>query len=1187
MNQAETQQARQYLLGTASEAEAEQVEFRLITDPDYVVEFQILVDQMIDQYVTGMFQGEEIKRVEDFFLKSEQRREKLTLALALKRVEAERRKRNHFKLYLPIAAAVVVALSLGIFLWRSLRDRSGTSEALVALNAAYQKQRPTETRISGLSYAPFVPTRGVETVVDKTELQRAELTLLNTRDKSSPAVHHALGQVYLAKRQFDDAIKEFDAALKLDSRNALLYSDLGAAWLEKGKESRPRSEPGKNLESFARSLENLNRALELQPDLLAALFNRAIVYQYLFLNDDAEADWQEYLKRDSSSGWAEDARQKLQALKEQKSKAHENKKDFKLDFLASFKEQNAQRAWEIIRRNRNSATPGSFVRDQLLDEYLQASLKEDASNARELLQALAFLGEIESKQINDAYTSELTRYYAKTSVAQRAALSNARQLMTLGQNYHSQSKPADAIHVFKKAQDLFTGAGNSWEADFAELWIGYCHINADNAAQSINILAHLAQRFEHRHYRWLQMRALHLLSGAEYNLREYSRAIDHNLQSLAIAEDINDSRGAFNTLSILVEQYRYIGNYEQALHCIQQGLKLIDSCDLNAGQLGQYFSIIAAALSSAELYRAAADYQQAALQVILQTNEAQTISRAYANLGTIYGKLGRYDEGLHHAAQGYETAKSLSDESVRKGMLAYSAQRIGDLYRQDGEVLKALEKYGECLSIYQGSDNFYGLYEARKSVFLSYLANGNDAAADEELKKTLTLLEEHRSQILEEDNRHHFFGNEQSVYDLAIDFEYSRKHDFESAFNYSEASRSRSLLDLIKLKGGVSTESHHGSQTGIVFDSMSQPLNLREIKQQMPADTQIVQYAVLENKLLIWLISRSMVHASEKALTQAELARKVSRYVELVSAPSDSNEEIVQAGKELFEYLIAPVASLLDRNSVIYFVPDKSLNYLPFAALVSPASNRFLVQDYTFAIAPSASLFVNSSNLARAETNISDEKILTVGNPRFNSSEFPNLEDLPSAKKEAEEIARMYNSKSVLTENEATKAAVQTEMEKANVIHLAVHSILNPHLPMFSKLVLAEPDKSSASEGSTSSDLEAQDIYKMKLKHARLVVLSSCESGIGKYYGGEGVMSLARPFLAGKVPLVVISLWPVDSETTSQLMIQFHKRRKRDNASTVEALRQAQLDLLNGANPRSQQVYAWASFATVGGQASF
>ena len=1180
MNQAETQQARQYLLGTVSEAEAEQVDFRLITDSDYLVEFQILVDQIIDEYVKGMIPGSEIERVENFFLKSEQRREKLKFALALKRVEAEQRRRYRLKIYMPIAATVVVALSLGVIVWRSLRERSGTSDAMVALNAAYQKQRPIESRISGLSYAPFVSTRGAETEVNKAELQRAELTLLNANDKSSPAVHHALGEVYLAKRQLDDAIKEFDEAAKVDSRNAALYSDLGAAWLEKGKETAHSEEPGKSLESFTRSLENLNHALELNPNLLEALFNRAIVHQYLMLHDSAEADWQEYLKRDPSSGWADDARQRLQALKEQ-SKSREQSEDFKSDFLAAFKEQDAQRAWEIIHRNRNTAAPGNFVRDQLLDGFLEASAKENASDVRTLQQALAFLGEIESKQLNDPYTSELVRYYAKTSITQRATLMSARQLLATGQNYHGQSKPAEALPVFKQAQDLFAKAGDSWEVDFAQLWIGYCHLNAGDTAQSISILAQLAQRFEQRHYRWLQMRALHLLSGAEYNLSEYSRAIAHNLQSLAIAKDLNDSRGAFNTLSILVEQYRYIGNYEQALHCIQEGLKLVDSCDLNAEQLGQYFSIIAAALSSTELYRAAADYQQVALRMILQTNDPQTISRAYANLGTIYGKLGRYDDGLHNATQGYVTAKSLSDESVKKGMMAYSSQQIGDLYRQDGEIIKAVEKYGECLSIYQGSDNFYGLYEAHKSLFLSYLANGNDAAAGEELKKTLALLEEHRLQILEEDSRNHFFGNEQGVYDLAINFECSRKHDLESAFNYSEASRSRSLLELIKLKSGASTETHHSNKT----DSMSQPLSMREIQQQMPLDTQIVQYAVLQDKLLIWLISRTMERAFEIPISQAELTRKVSRYVELVSQPSGADGEIVQAGKELYEDLIAPVASILDRNGVIYFVPDKSLNYLPFAALVSPESNHFLVQDYTIAIAPSASLFINSSNLARADSNNTDEKILTVGNPRFNSSEFPNLEDLPSAKKEAEEIARLYNSKSVLTENEATKAAVQTEMEKANVIHFAVHSVLNPHLPMYSKLILAAPSKASAP--GESNDLEARDIYKMNLTQTKLVVLSSCESGIGKYYGGEGVMSLARPFLARKVPLLVVSLWPVDSETTSQLMIQFHKHRKRNNVSTVAALRQAQLDLINGVNARSQRVYAWASFVTVGGQASF
>src|SRR5215217_3474766 len=91
MNQVENQKARQYLLGTVSEAAAEYIELRLLTDPDYANEFNILVDQITDEYVKGALQGEELKRVKQVFFKSAQRREKLEFALALKRVEAERR----------------------------------------------------------------------------------------------------------------------------------------------------------------------------------------------------------------------------------------------------------------------------------------------------------------------------------------------------------------------------------------------------------------------------------------------------------------------------------------------------------------------------------------------------------------------------------------------------------------------------------------------------------------------------------------------------------------------------------------------------------------------------------------------------------------------------------------------------------------------------------------------------------------------------------------------------------------------------------------------------------------------------------------------------------------------------------------------------------------------------------------
>src|SRR6185295_7833633 len=118
----------------------------------------------------------------------------------------------------------------------------------------------------------FSTTRGPGTPkFDADELRRAELTLLEAQKKNqAPAVRHALGKVYLAKQQFDEAIREFDEDLKTDNNNAQLYSDLGAAWLEKGKIDRDGKEPGKGMEELGQAQENLSKAVELNPNLLEA-----------------------------------------------------------------------------------------------------------------------------------------------------------------------------------------------------------------------------------------------------------------------------------------------------------------------------------------------------------------------------------------------------------------------------------------------------------------------------------------------------------------------------------------------------------------------------------------------------------------------------------------------------------------------------------------------------------------------------------------------------------------------------------------------------------------------------------------------------------------------------------------------------------------------------------------------------
>ena len=106
------------------------------------------------------------------------------------------------------------------------------------------------------------------------------------------------------------------------------------------------------------------------------------------------------------------------------------------------------------------------------------------------------------------------------------------------------------------------------------------------------------------------------------------------------------------------------------------------------------------------------------------------------------------------------------------------------------------------------------------------------------------------------------------------------------------------------------------------------------------------------------------------------------------------------------------------------------------------------------------------------------------------------------------------------------------------------------------------------------------EFEKIGLLRARLVILSACQSGLGQYYRGEGIVSLVRPFLARGVPTVVASLWPVDSPATAMLMIDFHRARKQNSLLAADALRAAQLRMMQGDS--FNHPYYWAPFVVIG-----
>jgi CHAT domain-containing protein len=448
------------------------------------------------------------------------------------------------------------------------------------------------------------------------------------------------------------------------------------------------------------------------------------------------------------------------------------------------------------------------------------------------------------------------------------------------------------------------------------------------------------------------------------------------------------------------------------------------------------------------------------------------------------------------------------------------------------------------------------------------------------LDYVLRVFEKNRGRILEKQNRDSFFDAEQSIYDIGIDYAF-KKGDKVKAFWFSETSRARSLLDAVHGQGSVVGS---GDQADLGFSSATQPLDLDSVRSRLPEGLRLVQYNVLKDRLLIWTISREKYEVVEKAISADELNREVADYVTLLTENSLSRDEIVkQQAAHLYQLLITPIDKNLVGAKEVCFIPDKALFYLPFSSLVAPVGD-YLIAHHLILFSPSATLTVLWSDQARAKLPEQSESILSVGNPSFDARAYPDMPLLPAAEREAAEVAQNYERRIVLTGSRARKESVISLLHEAEVVHLACHYIPDESSPMNSKLLLASKPES---EQVTDGTLSAGEIFTRKMPKAKLVVLSGCQTGLERYFNGEGMVGLSEAFIAAGAPLVIASQWAVDSDATAELMSNFHRHRKLDHLDTVTALQEAQMDLMNGSVPRYRRPYYWAAFLPIGGYATY
>lgn len=321
------------------------------------------------------------------------------------------------------------------------------------------------------------------------------------------------------------------------------------------------------------------------------------------------------------------------------------------------------------------------------------------------------------------------------------------------------------------------------------------------------------------------------------------------------------------------------------------------------------------------------------------------------------------------------------------------------------------------------------------------------------------------------------------------------------------------------------------------------PLTAEEVQASLDQDTTLLEYYLMENSLVIFVLTSSSLHCERRPLPEGGVAGPVSSFRE---ALQDENTEAYRdLARKFHELLIRPVSPFLQTRRV-GVVPHGLLHYLPFAALWD--GTRFLLEDFTLFYLPSASVWP----FCQGKRGAADDSLLALGNPNLGH----NIWDLPYAEEEIKAILPPFTEAQPLFREQATETNVRKLADRYQVVHFACHGKFYEEAPLRSALRLAKDDQ-------YDGNLEVSELFGLDLAQASLVTLSACTTGLSEVTQGDELIGLVRGFIYAGAPSVVATLWNISDWSTSFLAEKFYELLKTAAMGSVSrdkawALQQAQ-----------------------------
>ncbi len=466
-------------------------------------------------------------------------------------------------------------------------------------------------------------------------------------------------------------------------------------------------------------------------------------------------------------------------------------------------------------------------------------------------------------------------------------------------------------------------------------------------------------------------------------------------------------------------------------------------------------------------------------------------------------------------------------------------------------------------------------------------------------------------------------------------FEASERSKVRSLLDLLANSSQNSSCDALLKQQLLSAQARGAQTSGSAGAAQPSPvLSLPQVQAEIQGDDVVLlEYALGDDKSYVWAVDQGHIRSYE--LPPAEqIGKAVQDFREALmarqprpgAAPSQylarvrkADQDYQRTAQKLSRLLLGPV--LLPPGKRLVIVPDGLLQYVPFSALpmLDPAhANEPLLTGYDVTILPSASalssirkaaasrpeatavaaIFADpvferdDPRLAAHERAMGKSGIRSASSTKRNPAKYPTalsaaLRDvqssgyiarLPGSRDEAEAIEQAVGKRNVLValDFQASRDNLfKSSLDRYRFVHFATHGIIDALHPEMSGLVLSLVDETGKPQ---NGYLRLGDIDRLHLS-ADLVVLSACDSALGKDLKSEGIIGLPREFLHAGAHRVIASLWKVDDEATAKLMRSLYERMQKGE-SPSSALRGAQLELAR--DPRWSKPYYWASFVLQG-----